>query len=195
MLATILRTPVAEEVSIGIMDAFVLMRQYISSNDYEKRLSRVETKLIDYDSKINELFNKFNHEASHHIFFQGQIYDAYSKLVDILNEATNNIVIIDNYVDKKFLDIISKVNVPVTLITHPKTCLTKTDLNKYHKQYHNLKVQYCSLFHDRFIILDQKNLYHSGASFKDLGKKCFAINKIEDPLILEQLFQKVLEMM
>ena len=188
MLATILRTSVAESVSIQIMDAFVYMRKFIGTNNYNQRISNIETKLIDYDNKFDLIFDKLENTVNNHVFFEGQIYDAYSLLVDILNQATDKIIIIDNYIDKKLLDICSNVNLKITIITGK---INKLDLEKYNKQYSNIEILISNSFHDRFVIIDNKILYHCGASFKDLGKKCFAINKIESQDILNDLLNKI----
>ncbi|CDD29401.1 toxin-antitoxin system toxin component Fic family [Clostridium sp. CAG:433] len=123
----------------------------------------------------------------------GQIYDAYSLLIDIFNEAKKEIIIIDNYADKSILDMITNLNVKVIIVTKKFNLLKDIDIKKYNKQYHNLKVIYSDKFHDRFIILDKKVLYHSGASYKDLGNKCFAINKIEDNEYLKNILKKIKE--
>ena len=149
MLAAILKTPTATTVSIAIVDAFVMMRKYISSNDYSIRISNIETKLIDYDNKFDQIFDKLDVKVNNHIFFEGQIYDAYSLLVDILKEAREKITIIDNYVDKTILDIISFLEIPVTIITSD---YNKLDINKYKEQYDNVEILHSSSFHDRFII-------------------------------------------
>ena len=182
MLATILKSKVATQISIQIMDAFVIMRKYIAENNYEKRIANIETKLIDYDNKFDKLFSNFDKSITNHIFFEGQIYDAYSLLVDILKEAKESIILIDNYIDKNILDIISLLNVKVIIVTSD---YNKYDINKYKEQYENIEIVHNNKFHDRFIILDYKILYHCGASFKDLGKKCFSINKIENKEILQ----------
>lgn len=193
MLATILKSKIAIQVSISIMDAFVEMRSYLSSNNYERRISNIETKLIDYDRKFDEVFDRLEPKIRNHLFFEGQIYDAYSLLVDLLNSAKENIILIDNYVDKKFLDIIAHVKVKVTLITSNKCNLTNIDIEKYNKEYSNLEIVYNSNFHDRFILIDNKDLYHVGSSLKDLGKKCFAINRIEEIGIIENLKSKLVD--
>lgn len=189
MLATILKSSIAVETSINIMDAFVTMRKYIVYNVYEMRLSNIETKVIEFDNKFNIVMDKLDNTIDNHIFFEGQIYDAYSKIIDIFNESRNEIIIIDNYLDKNMLDIISKAKVKVILITANK--LNNIDLVKYNKQYNNLNVIINNSFHDRFIILDRNTLYHLGASLNTLGKKCFAITKIEEKNILEQLVKKI----
>lgn len=188
MLATILRTPIAEQVSIAIIDAFVVMRKYISNNDYSIRISNIETKLIDYDIKFDKIFDQLDRRANNHIFFEGQIYDAYSLLVDLLKEAKDKIIIIDNYIDKTILDMISFLELKVTIVTSD---YNKLDVCKYKEQYENVEIVHNRQFHDRFIILDDKIMYHCGASFKDLGKKCFAITKIEDEDVLISLLRKI----
>ena len=188
MLATVLRTPVAEEVSIRIMDAFVAMRKYISTNLIEQKyindLVLKDSKRIDL---LEDAFSSFK-EQNNHIFFEGQIYDAYSLMIKIFDKALSSIIIIDNYIDKNILDILSKTNKQVTLITNKYRI---QDYEKYKEQYNNVTLVVNNSFHDRFIILDKKDLYHSGASFKDLGKKCFAITKIESKELLNSLLEKL----
>ena len=114
-------------------------------------------------------------------------------MIDIFKEAGKEIIIIDNYADKSILDMITNLNVRVTIVTKKFNLLKDIDIKKYNRQYHNLKVIYSDKFHDRFAILDKKVLYHSGASFKDLGNKCFAINKIEDNEYLKNILKKIKE--
>ena len=188
MLATVLRTSVAEEVSIRIMDAFVAMRRYISTNLLEQKyindLVLKDSKRIDL---LEETFASFK-EQNNHIFFEGQIYDAYSLMIKIFEKAESSIIIIDNYIDKDILDILSKTKKQVTLITNKYKI---QDYEKYKEQYNNVTLVVNNSFHDRFIILDKRILYHSGASFKDLGKKCFAITRIESKEILDSLLNKL----
>ena len=177
MLATILKSKVATQVSIAIMDAFVTMRKYISSNLLEQKyVNNMVFELDERVSLLEDTFSKFD-TFSNEIFFEGQIYDAYSLLLDIFNTSNKNIIIIDNYISKSLLDILSKTNKQITIYTKN---IDNNLINKYNSQYHNVKVLINNSFHDRFIIIDNKVLYHSGASFKDLGKKCFAINKINN---------------
>ena len=190
MLATVLKTKVAEEVSIKIMDAFVAMRKYIASNTLETRVSNIETKLIDYDHKFELIFDKMDNEKPYHLFFNGAIYDAYSLLCDILSQAQESIAIIDNYLDKNILDVFASIQKDVLIVTKN---INKKDLEMYEHQYQNVKIIKNDSFHDRFIIIDKKTLYHCGASFKDLGKKCFAITKMTDEEILSQLLVKITE--
>lgn len=201
MLATILKTKKATEVTIKIMDTFVEMRKYINkNNEISNKISVMENLLLDHDLKLSELFDKFDNrlDFKNHLVFNGKVYDAYSLLIDIINKSSKKIIIIDNYVDKITLDILSKknINVTVLLITDKnKSRLTKTDIEKFNKEYPMLKVKYTNIFHDRFIILDNKELYHLGASLKDLGNKVFAINKIEDNTVIDSLIKKINNLM
>ena len=188
MLATILKTPVADIVSMKIIDAFVYMKRYLSFENKNSIILNHEERIL----KLEESFDKLNEkEKINAIFYEGQIYDAYSLLIDIFKEAGKEIIIVDNYADKSILDMITNLNVKVTIVTKKFNLLKDIDIKKYNKQYHNLKVIYSDKFHDRFVILDKKVLYHSGASFKDLGNKCFAINKIEDKEILSNIIKKI----
>ena len=193
MLSSVLHTQIAISQSIRIMDAFVKMRKYISANLIEQ--DNMKNMLIKHDNEIKllqESFSKLEEkEKINHIFYEGQIYDAYSLLIDIFNEAKKEIIIIDNYADKSILDMITNLNVKVIIVTKKFNLLKDIDIKKYNKQYHNLKVIYSDKFHDRFIILDKKVLYHSGASYKDLGNKCFAINKMEDKEYLEIIIRNI----
>ena len=184
MLATILKSNVATEVSINIMDAFVLMRKYISTNLFEQKY--INNMVIEHEERlkmVEDTFSRFK-EASNHLFFEGQICDAHSLLIDILKKAQKEIIIIDNYIDKEILDVLKEINTKTIIITNKYNNL---DYQKYKKQYHNIIMKINNSFHDRFIVLDRILVYHSGASFKDLGKKCFAINKIEEKEILEKI--------
>ena len=188
MLATILKTPVADIVSMKIIDAFVYMKKYLSFDNKNSIILNHENRIL----KLEESFDKLNKkEKINAIFYKGQIYDAYSLLIDIFKEAKKEIIIIDNYADKSILDMITNLNVEVTIVTRKFNLLKDIDIKKYNRQYHNLKVIYSGKFHDRFVILDKKVLYHSGASFKDLGNKCFAINKIEDNEYLKNILKKI----
>lgn len=131
---------------------------------------------------FDELQNKKEHEFKQRIFFNGQIYDAYSLIIDIIKTAKDKILIIDNYIDDCVLKMLSKKNedVEAVILTSQNCNLTKLDVSKFNKQYLTLKVARTNKFHDRFIIIDNKELYHVGASLKDFGKKCFVINKMED---------------
>ena len=188
MLSSVLRTNIASKVSVNIMRAFVEMRKYISSNLIEQKY--INNLVLEHDSDIKllkETFNSFK-EKNNHIFFKGQIYDAYSLLLDILNKSKKEIIIIDNYVDKSLLDILSKTNKNIKVITNE---YNNEDYKKYIKQYNNVEIMIDNSFHNRFIIIDKKVLYHCGASFMDLGKKCFEISKIEEDEILIKLLKMI----
>ena len=194
MLATILKSKTATHISIRIMDAFVSMRKFINENkDIFNRLTTVEYEMIECKDKIDELFDKFEIKKieNQKIFFDGEIYDAYSLIIELIKKSKERIIIIDNYIDKSILDMLvyKKENVSIELITSSHY-LTKLDINKFNSQYPNLKIKYSNIFHDRFIIIDN-NLNHIGASLKDLGKKCFGINKIEDRHYLDKIMEVV----
>ena len=181
MLSSVLKTEKASGVSISIMRAFVAMRKYISTELLEQRYINNQVIKNTEDIKLlKETFTNFK-TFSNEIFFEGQIYDAYSLLLDIFNSSNKSIVIIDNYISKSLLDVLSKTNKKITIYTKN---IDNNLINKYNSQYHNVTIKINNSFHDRFIIIDNKILYHCGSSFKDLGKKCFAINKIDDKEIL-----------
>ena len=192
MLSGLLKNEVAIEVSIKIVEAFVEMRKFLSSNGQVfERLTNIEYKLLEHDKKFNEVFNQLQQEENikQKIFFEGQIYDAYSLIVDIIRKAKQKILIIDNYIDDSILKMLTKKNkdVEVVILTSDKSNISKLDIQKFNKEYPILKIAKTNKFHDRFIAIDNKELYHCGASIKDLGKKCFGINKIEDVEIIEKV--------
>ena len=192
MLSAVLKTNVASQVSVHIMRAFVAMKKYIATNNFSNRISNLETKTIEHDNEIKllqESFNKLSSkEVNNHIFYEGQIYDAYSLLINILNQSKREIIIIDNYASKELFDIIKDINKNITIITKN---IDEILIKKYKKQYNNINIIKSDIFHDRFIIIDNEILYHSGASFKDLGNKCFGINKIIDKDILDRLLTEI----
>ena len=188
MLATILNSEIAVSMSIKIIDAFVLMKKYINSDNLNYRLSNIETKIIDYDIKFDKLFNKLSiNKKYNEIYFNGQIYDAYSKIMSIMESANDSLIIVDNYADRNLLDMISKLKVNVLLITRKNNLLSNLDTEKYNKEYHNLAIKYDNTFHDRYIIVDKKTFYHLGASINYAGSKTFSINLFEDAFVKESL--------
>ena len=192
MLAGVLKNEIAVAVSINIIKSFIEMRKFLNSNGQVfERLTNVEYKLLEHDKKFDKVFNQLQQEENikQKIFFQGQIYDAYSLIIDIIKSANKKITIIDNYIDDSILKMLTKKNknIEVVIITSDKSNIEKIDVKKFNKEYPILKVAKTDKFHDRFIIIDNKELYHCGASIKDLGKKCFAINKIEDISIIDKL--------
>ena len=189
MLATILKSRIATEVSINIMDAFVLMRKYISSSLIEQKY--INKLVLEHKERLKIVENTFSsfQEKNNHLFFKGQIYDAYSLLIDILDKSEKEILIIDNYIDKNILDILSKTKKNIVLITNK---YNNHDYEKYKTQYDNVRLIINNAFHDRFII-DKKILYHCGASFKDLGKQCFELSRIDDQEMLNSLLKRIME--
>ena len=191
MLAGLLKSEIAVKVSINIVNAFIEMRKFILTNaQVFERLTNVEYKLLEHDKKFDEIFDSLQKEENfkQKVFFQGQIYDAYSLIIDIIKRAKNKIVIIDNYIDDSILKMLSKKNknVEVVIFTSNKSNISSLDIEKFNQEYPILKISKTNKFHDRFILIDNKELYHCGASIKDLGKKCFAINRIEDKEIIDK---------
>ncbi len=193
MLATILKSKIATEVSIRIMDAFVTMRKYISNNLLEQKY--INNMVLEHDNEIKLLqdsFQKFEEKKKvNEIFFNGQIFDAYSKIYEIFKETKREIIIIDSYADNTILDIVKRLEANVIIITKEDNLLTKQDIFKYNKQYHNLKVIYDNTFHDRYFIQDNKNIYHCGASINKIGYKTFSITLINDNFIIKTLLDRI----
>ena len=193
MLATILRTPVAEEVSIKIMDAFVTMKKYISANLLEQKF--INNMVLEHESEIKllqESFNKFEEKKkTNEIYFNGQIFDAYSKILDIFKNTKDSLIIVDAYADNTILDIIKRLNIEVTIITKSNNLLTKQDIEKYNKQYSNLRVIYNNTFHDRYFILDNNIVYHCGASINRIGYKTFSITLLSDKEVCTSIIDSV----
>ena len=196
MLSGILKSEVAVQVSIKIMDAFVEMRKFINANNslFEKVITienKMDKKLIEHDKKFDLIFDQLQLEENikQRIFFEGQIYDAYSLIIDIIKKADKKILIIDNYVDDSILKMLTKKKsfTEVVILTSNKSNIQNLDIQKFNKEYPILKVSKTNKFHDRFILIDNKEMYHLGALIKDLGKKCFGINKIEDKNIIERI--------
>ena len=185
MLAGVLKSELAVKMSLRIVDTFIAMRKYLKEINYDNRISNIETKIIEHDNKIDLILDKLStKEENNHIFYEGQIYDAYSLLMNILGKAKKEIIIIDNYAGKELFDIIKDIKVNIKVYTENIDNIAK---KKYEQQYSNLTIINTNIFHDRFILIDNKILYHSGASFKDLGKKCFCITKMEDKQIIQDL--------
>lgn len=190
MLSGVLRSDVAIQVSIRIMNTFVEMRRFIANNAllFEK-VSDIELKQLEYQKSTDEKFDKVfqyiedHAESEQKIFFDGQIYDAFSLITSIIQKATKEIILIDGYVDVDTLNILAKKNigVDVKIYTYASAPLTNRDAANFNAQYPTLTVKKTQVFHDRFIILDGKTAYHIGASIKDAGKKCFGISVLEDP--------------
>lgn len=182
MLSSILHTEVAIKTSVKIMRSFIKMRKYfVSSMSNNEIILNHEKRIIE----LENVFDKFkHHEEVSKIFFEGELYDAYSLLLDILNSSKEEIIIIDNYIGKELLDILKEINKKIIIVSKN---IDKTLKDKYESQYDNITFIYNTSFHDRFIILDKNKLYAYGASFKDLGKKCFAITKFNDKEYLNKI--------
>ena len=192
MLSGVLKSEVAIKVSIHIIKAFIEMRKFISLNGQVfQEITGIKGKLLEYDKKFDEIFdklqNKKQEEFKQKIFFGGQIYDAYSLIINIIKTAKNKILIIDNYINDSVLKMLAKKNkeVEVVILTSKNMELSKLDINKFNQQYPTLKLATTNRFHDRFMVVDDKELYHIGASLKDLGKKCFAISKVENQEMID----------
>ena len=200
MLSGVLRSDVAVQVSIRIMNTFVEMRRFIANNAllFEK-VSDIELKQLEYQKNTDEKFDKVfryiedHAESEQKIFFDGQIYDAFSLITSIIRKAQKEIILIDGYVDVDTLNILAKKNagVDVKIYTYAIAQLTNRDAAKFNAQYPTLTVKKTQVFHDRFIILDGGTAYHIGASIKDAGKKCFAISLIDDPGVVTDLLNRL----
>ena len=193
MLSSVLRSETAVQVSIRIMDAFVAMRRFLQNNaQIFVELGSIKQHLIESDlhhkendQKIERLFtlmDKYKIEDKQGIFFQGQIFDAYAKFESFIQQAKKEIILIDQYVDLSVLERLTKKHksVNVTIYTKAHTPLTTQDVQQFNAQYPTLSIHHTSKMHDRFLIIDQDIIYHIGASLKDLGKKCFAFEILED---------------
>ena len=200
MLSSVLKTEIASKVSIDIMRAFVSLRKHISNELIEQKY--MKNMLLKHDNEINSLDNRVsilqetfdklqNQELVNEIYFEGQIYDAYSKILDIMSKAKKEIIIIDNYADKIVLDMISRMKVKVILITRKNNLIKDIDIEKYNKQYNNLTIKYDNTFHDRYIILDKEKVYHCGCSINHIGNKTFSINILQEKEVIESLLNKI----
>ena len=187
MLMTVLKGDKAIKQSKSLIRIFKKMKDYLLDNN----LLEINNMVIRHDNDIRILFNKLEEkELKNKIFFNGEIFDSYIEIIKILNKSKKEIIIIDNYADTTLLEIISKINKNVILITNKKI-LKDIDINKYNKQYNNLTIIENNTFHDRFIILDKDKIYHIGSSINNLGNKTFMICLIEEEPIKELLFNKI----
>ena len=189
MLSAVLRTCVAEEMSIKIMDAFVKMRHYLLNSIGDNKY--INEMLLKHDNEITEHGNSIKllqesldklekDKEINEVYFNGKIYDAYSKVLDIFSEAKDELIIVDRYTDKTVLDMIKHLDCKVILITGKRSKLTKLDIDKYNSDYHNLSIYYDDTFHDRYFIIDRDCLYHSGNSINHIGFRKSSIDIIHD---------------
>lgn len=193
MLSAVLRSDIAIEVSIKIIDTFVEMKRVISSNELLfQRFERIEQKLSVHDDNFNQVFKALENRQETQkqmIFYNGELFDAYQFIADIIRSAKQSIVLVDNYIDDNTLTLFTKnQNVDVLIYTHTISKQLKLDLEKYNAQYRPLEIKNFKNSHDRFLIIDNTVVYNIGASLKDLGKKMFAINKM-DSFTLEDIIR------
>ena len=185
MLASVLRSTVAIKVSIEIMNAFVEMRKMLMSNaSLFHRLDKIELKQLEANQKFEEIFKALESDklqSDKGIFYNGQIFDAYNFVSDIIRNAKTSIILLDNYVDDTVLTLLSKRNTNVTATIYTKNISNqlRLDLQRYNSQYPRIEIEIFSDAHDRFLIIDDTELYHIGASLKDLGKKWFAFSRMD----------------
>ena len=195
MLSAVLHTPYAIEISVKIMDAFVVMRNFLASNaQVFQRLDRLEIRQLETDHKIEQVFAKLEEGTDDNqqcIFFEGQVYDAYEFVCNLIKSATKRIVLVDNYVDYTVLTMLDKrePGVEAAIYTQKAGDQLKLDIVKHDAQYSHIPVWIFKMSHDRFLIIDDR-VYHVGASIKDLGKKWFALLVMEE-LDADELISKL----
>ena len=204
MLSAVLKSKVAIEVSIKIINSFVNMRKTISQNSsIFQRLENIETlrikDKIESDEKFDKIFDALEDKSfkpKQGIFYDGQVYDAYLFVADLIKSAKKSIVIIDNYIDESVLTMLSKRDENVSATIHTKNISKQLllDLEKHNTQYPNIEIKKFDSSHDRFLILDENEVYHIGASLKDLGKKWFAFSRLDVGSfdVLDRLGDKIL---
>ena len=185
MLSAVLKSQTAIEVSIKIIDTFVEMRKFISLNaNIFQRFERVEQRLSLHDEQFNKIFEAIENnevQQKQHIFYDGQIFDAHLFASDIIKSAKTSIKLLDNYIDESTLVLFTKRNIKVNMKIYTKAISKQLqlDIQKHNAQYPGIEVEAFDLSHDRFLIIDDMDVYHFGASLKDLGKKWFAVSKID----------------
>jgi len=185
MLSAVLHSETAVKVSIQIMQAFVQMKKFISVNaGIFQRLDKVERKQIETDQKFEQVFKALEDKSikpKQGIFYDGQVFDAYVFVSDLIKSAQKSILLIDNYIDESVLQLFTKrkKNVSVRIYTKNITKILKQDLEKHNTQHPKIKIEKFTKAHDRFLIIDENTVYHFGASLKDLGKKWFAFSKMD----------------
>ncbi len=185
MLSGVLRSDMAVKMSIEIMKAFVAMRRFVSTNaKIFHRLDSLEMQQMETSKKLDYVFDAIeskNFQPKQGIFYDGQIFDAYVFVVDLVKTAKKSLVLIDNYIDESVLLIFSKrkKNIPLTILTKVISKNLELDVKKFDAQYAPITIKIFNKAHDRFLIIDDKTVYHIGASLKDLGKKWFAFSKMD----------------
>ncbi|WP_241265304.1 ORF6N domain-containing protein [Algoriphagus aestuariicola] len=194
MLSAVLRSEVAVQVSIQIMQAFVNMRSFLLKNaSVFQRLDQLELKQLKTEAKFEEVFRALESrqdKPEKGIFFDSQIFDAYVFVAELIKNAKQEIILIDNYVDESVLLLLSKRDPGVQATIYTKTSKQlELDLKKHQAQYATVAIKPLEKSHDRFMIIDRRELYHIGASLKDLGKKWFAFSRMNGmtAILLAQL--------
>ena len=190
MLMTVLKGELATQQSLALVRMFKRMRDFLSANgNVISRLNTIENKMdlkfLEYDDNFSKIFNVMNtspEPVKQDIFSHGQVFDAYSFFQGLIQSAQKSIILIDNYIDLTVLDRLTKKQkgVNVTIYTQSNTPITKLEISKFNAQYPTLIFKYTKTMHDRFLILDNTDIYHIGASLKDLGRKCFGFTKLDD---------------
>jgi hypothetical protein len=185
MLSAVLKSDIAVDISVKIIRSFVNMRKFISNNALIfQRLETLEQKQFSNDEKFNKLFEAIEAKSlkpTQGIFYDGEVYDAYLFISNLIKSAKESIVLVDNYIDESVLTLLLKRQADVTAAIYTKniTAQLELDIKKHNAQYPKITLKKFDASHDRFLILDGKELYHIGASLKDLGKKWFAFSKFE----------------
>ena len=189
MLSAVLKSRTAIDVSVQIMQSFVQMRNFFSSHgDLVMKIQHIERNQILHEAKTQEkfeaIFSALEEKpmiANQGIFFDGQVFDAYLFVSKLIRSAKKSIILLDNYLDETVLEQLSKAskNIKIFILTKNITSNLKLDVSKYNAQHTKIELIQFGLSHDRFLIVDQHDIYHIGASLKDLGKKWFAFSKLE----------------
>ena len=204
MLASVLNSETAVQKSIKIIDAFVAMRRFIQSNaklfieldHLRKEVSETNAHLQENDRKIEHILtimDKYKIEDRQKLFFDGQIYDAFTFMVSLVQKAEKEIILIDNYAGVGTLDVLSKKkdNVDVQLFTSKKAKIAQSDIDKFNAQYPTITLNYTETFHDRFLIIDSSTAYSIGSSVKDAGKRCFAVTQIYEKWMVKMILERL----
>lgn len=191
MLASVVRTEVAAEISVQIMRTFVSMRHYLYDNqDIYRTLNYINNKMIEHDEKLDKLFSHFDRKEK--LFLDGSEYDSYSYVHSIIKDVNCEVIIIDPYADVELLDMVKDIDARIILIMKNKSLLSEKQINKFNKDYGNkLSVAKNDKFHDRYIILDRNTIYHLGTSINHLGKRVFSITLLEDKIVKSDLLNYI----
>lgn len=197
MLSSVLRSDIAVSIGIRIVRSFVSMRHFLVDNGMVfQRLDRIELKQLEADEKFRQIFSQLDAPKQDKaiIFFKGQMWDAVNCIEEIISKAEKSVILIDGYVDRNTLAMLTrkKAGVSITLYTSDKNSrITEQESEAFNSQYGPLNIRFTNEFHDRFLILDEKEMYHIGASIKDAGKKAFEISINEDEKLLDSILKRL----